>query len=73
MGKAFLLGMNFILCRSLGARHGINYKKGAWLETLLELTPGRRGVDVLVDYVGAPYWQQNIGALALDGRMVCCH
>lgn len=57
------------LFRSLGARHGVNYKKGPWLESVLEHT-NRKGVDVLVDYIGAPYLQQNISALALDGRMV---
>lgn len=31
---------------------------------------GGAGVDVLLDFVGAPYLQQNLEALALRGRMV---
>ena len=29
-----------------------------------------RGVDVILDVVGAPYWDDNIAALALKGRMI---
>ena len=31
---------------------------------------GRRGVNVILDVVGAPYWDRNIASLAVRGRMV---
>lgn len=55
-------------CKSLGASDGINYKKNDWSETLAKLTDGE-GVDVILDYIGAPYFQQNIDSLKRDGRL----
>jgi NADPH:quinone reductase-like Zn-dependent oxidoreductase len=31
---------------------------------------GGRGVDVIVDTVGAPYWEQNLNCLVVAGRLV---
>ncbi|KAJ1923096.1 hypothetical protein IWQ60_006102 [Tieghemiomyces parasiticus] len=56
-------------CRSLGATHTINYKEADFAEVIKRETDGR-GVDVLVDYIGASYWQRNLDSLALDGHMV---
>ena len=28
------------------------------------------GVDVILDFVGAPYWEKNLASIALDGRIV---
>lgn len=56
-------------CRSLGASHAFNYKTGPFAPRVLEATGGR-GVDVLLDFVGAPYWEQNLECLATDGRLV---
>ena len=36
---------------------------------IAELTEGR-GVDVIIDIVGAPYFERNLKSLALDGRLV---
>ena len=33
------------------------------------LTDGK-GVDIILDCVGADYWQQNINSLALDGKLI---
>ncbi len=56
-------------CRELGAMEGINYRKGSFPERIPELTAGN-GVDVIIDFIGQPYWKQNIEVLALDGRIV---
>ena len=34
-----------------------------------DLTEGR-GVDVILDFVGAPYWNDNLSALAIGGRLM---
>lgn len=56
------------LCRDLGADLAINYREESFAARALEATGGR-GVDLILDFVGAPYWQQNTAALALDGRL----
>lgn len=56
-------------CKSLGATEGFNYKEGNWSEELLKATGGK-GVDVIVDFVGATYFNQNLDAVARDGRIV---
>lgn len=56
-------------CKELGAAHVINYKSGPFAPQVLETTDGR-GVDLILDFVGAPYWEQNIRCLAVDGRLV---
>jgi putative NAD(P)H quinone oxidoreductase, PIG3 family len=56
------------LCRELGAELAINYREESFAARALEATGGR-GVDLVLDFVGAPYWQQNTAALALDGRL----
>ncbi len=57
------------LCRSLGANIGINYKEGPFAPTVKEVTDGK-GVNLILDFVGAPYWEQNIDSLATDGKLV---
>jgi NADPH-dependent curcumin reductase CurA len=37
------------LCESLGATHGINYKKSDWGEEVKKLAP--EGVDLIVDFI----------------------
>jgi putative PIG3 family NAD(P)H quinone oxidoreductase len=55
-------------CVSLGARRAINYREEDFKAVVLEETGGR-GVDVILDMVGAPYFDRNIGSLAKDGRL----
>ncbi len=57
------------VCRELGAEVAINYTHGSFAPAVLDAT-GKRGVNLVLDFVGASYWEQNISALALDGRMV---
>lgn len=56
-------------CLKLGANAGINYKKEAFDEKTLEATNGR-GADLILDFVGAPYFDRNIKSLALEGTLV---
>ena len=55
--------------RELGLDIGINYRDQDFAEVVRESTGGR-GVDVLLDVIGAGYWEQNIASLAPLGRMV---
>jgi len=56
-------------CLSLGAAKAIDYKKENFQEQVLAFTDGR-GVDMIIDFIAAPYFQQNINSLNFDGRMV---
>ncbi len=56
-------------CLELGADVAIDYKKEAFDEVILKQTKGA-GVNLIVDFIGAPYFEQNIAALGLDGRLV---
>ena len=58
-------------CKSLGATEGWTYKdpEKPWEKMLLEYTKGE-GADLIVDFVGAGYFDQNLDAVAKDGRMV---
>jgi NADPH2:quinone reductase len=56
-------------CEALGAERGINYRTEDFVAVVKELTGGR-GVDLILDIVGADYVARNISALAIDGRLV---
>ncbi|KAJ1030484.1 hypothetical protein NDA16_001393 [Ustilago loliicola] len=60
-------------CKQIGADEGFNYKAGDWSEELAKHT-GAKGpagsVDVIVDFIGAPYFNGNLQSLKRDGRMV---
>lgn len=56
-------------CADLGAHAGIDYRREDFLERARELTGGR-GVDVILDLVGADYLGRNLRALAVEGRLV---
>ncbi len=57
--------------RELGADHVIDYEDEDFAEKIRELT-GRRGVDVVVDHVGAATWQDSLKSLAKGGRVLTC-
>jgi NADPH:quinone reductase-like Zn-dependent oxidoreductase len=58
--------------RALGAEVGINYKKNPdWAEQVFEAT-GKRGVDVVIENVGAATWKDSIRSLKGGGRLVTC-
>lgn len=56
-------------CLALGAEGAINYRTQDFAERIAESTAGR-GVDVILDIVGAPYFERNLRSLAVDGRLV---
>lgn len=59
------------LCRSLGADVLIHAGKEDVARRVREET-GRRGVDVVVDYVGKDTWQKSLQCLSRGGRLVTC-
>jgi putative PIG3 family NAD(P)H quinone oxidoreductase len=56
-------------CMQLGATTAIHYREESFADKVLSSTSGK-GVDLIIDFVGAPYWEQNIRSLAMDGRIV---
>ena len=54
---------------ALGAEAGINYKTTDFAARVLELTDGA-GVDLVQDFIGAAYWQNNLKCLKTAGRLV---
>ena len=56
-------------CEQLGAERAINYKQEDFVAALLALTGGR-GVDVILDMVGGPYFSRNVDLLAVEGRLL---
>ncbi|MBJ7454042.1 MAG: NAD(P)H-quinone oxidoreductase, partial [Blastococcus sp.] len=57
------------VCRELGADVAINYREEDFVERVREATDGR-GVDVVLDNMGAKYLDRNIDALAVGGRLM---
>ncbi|TXG47311.1 hypothetical protein EZV62_026605 [Acer yangbiense] len=55
-------------CKKLGADVCINYKTEDFVARVKEETGGK-GVNVILDCVGAPYFQQNLDSLDFDGRL----
>ncbi len=56
-------------CRELGADVAVNYRSGDFVEPARELTGGR-GVDVVLDSIGAPYLAAHLKCLKTGGRLV---
>ena len=56
-------------CRDLGADVAVNYRSGDFAAEAKQATGGR-GVDVVLDSIGAPYLRGNLDALAVGGRLV---
>jgi putative PIG3 family NAD(P)H quinone oxidoreductase len=55
--------------KALGLDVGVNYREADFAQAVKEATGGR-GVDVVLDSVGADYLEWNLQCLALKGRMV---
>jgi putative PIG3 family NAD(P)H quinone oxidoreductase len=56
-------------CLELGADVAVNYRSGDFAKAALEATGGR-GVDVVLDSIGAAYLESNLRSLAVGGRLV---
>ncbi len=59
--------------KRIGADHVINYKEEKDYATRVfkELT-GKRGVDIVIDSVGAPTFETSVRMLKPDGKLVTC-
>ncbi|WP_245850554.1 NAD(P)H-quinone oxidoreductase [Longimonas halophila] len=56
------------ICREAGAQHVIDYESEDFAERVPALT--EHGADVVIDFVGASYFNRNIEVMATDGRLV---
>jgi putative PIG3 family NAD(P)H quinone oxidoreductase len=56
-------------CRELGAEYAINYREEVFDDRVLAETSDR-GVDVVLDNMGASYLPRNVRSLAVDGRLI---
>lgn len=56
-------------CRELGAEVTVDYTSQDFVEVVTAASDGR-GVDVVLDIVGAAYLERNVEVLAPDGRIV---
>ena len=59
------------MAKKMGADHVINYAEEDIEQRVKELTGGR-GVDVVVDHVGAEFWPAASKSLAPGGRYGIC-
>ena len=53
-------------CVKLGAKRAINYKTEDFAAVIREETD-KRGVDAILDMIGASYFEKNLASLAKDG------
>jgi NADPH2:quinone reductase len=56
-------------CEQLGADRAINYREMDFVQAVRDLTSGR-GVDIILDIIGAEYFERNLACLAIDGCLV---
>jgi tumor protein p53-inducible protein 3 len=56
-------------CLELGADIAINYKKTDFSEEIISEL-GNNSIDLILDFVGAPYWEKNVKVIAMDGRLI---
>lgn len=57
------------LVRRMGAHHVIDYEKEDFAEVVAQQT-GKRGVNLILDFIGAPYFERNVDSLDFGGRLV---
>lgn len=57
--------------KKVGADVGINYAKEDWAKAVFEKT-SKRGVDVVIENVGASTWKQSLRSLRKGGRLITC-
>lgn len=54
-------------CADLGATYTVNYKTEDFSKKVDEVTEGK-GVQVILDFIGASYWESNLQSIGMDGR-----
>jgi NADPH:quinone reductase-like Zn-dependent oxidoreductase len=57
--------------KRLGADIGINYATDDWAQRVFEVTH-RRGVDLVIENVGAATWKDSMRSVRRGGRIVTC-
>ncbi|WP_115716891.1 NAD(P)H-quinone oxidoreductase [Gallaecimonas mangrovi] len=57
------------LVKRLGADHAIDYETEDFAKVVAELTDNQ-GVDLILDFIGAPYLERNVNSLNFGGRLV---
>jgi len=57
------------IVKELGATKAFNTSTQDWVAEVLEATDNK-GVDIIIDFVGADYFQGNLDAIARDGIIV---
>ena len=57
-------------CLAIGASAAINPTTSGFAKKVLELTEGQ-GSDLILDFVGASYFKENMEAIAPGGAMIC--
>ncbi len=58
-----------VTCRELGARLAVNYREQDFFKEVMGVTDGK-GIDLILDPVGAAYLTQNLNLLRVNGRLV---
>ena len=56
-------------CSELGAEKTIDYKSQQFDDEVLKFTNGK-GVDIIIDFIGADYFEKNIRCLNQNGKLV---
>lgn len=56
------------ICYQLGADCCIDYQSEVFEAVVSENYPG--GVNLVIDFIGAPYFDKNLASLAVDGKLV---
>ncbi|MEJ7849208.1 MAG: NAD(P)H-quinone oxidoreductase [Pyrinomonadaceae bacterium] len=57
-------------CREFGLDHAVLAERTADIAAIVKDKTGGRGVNVVLDLVGASYFQANLDSLALKGRLI---
>ena len=55
--------------RELGADHVIDYQNQSFVDEI-KLSTDNRGVDMVLDHIGGPYFQDNMKSLAVSGTLM---
>lgn len=58
-----------VTAKKLGADFGYNYKSQNYAEEITQQL-GTDSIDLIIDFIGEPYWHKNMEILAMNGRVV---